>query len=179
MQGSYDLASHTMLNIDYKKSRNCLAVMKHTDYGDIRYKFYNNFITSLESASVRDLVGSHFGDFISNPKNNLKNAILRAQETSVLGLEINFYRHTTNEPLTKDLNLKDMNYLKELIPNQLIYHNSFKNQFTLVCKNVVHNICIFDIFFDTALVSLFQKSLTGKANVFCLKMLKQRIYQTH
>ena len=62
-----------------------------------------------------------------------------------------------------------MNYLKELIPIQLIYHNSINNQFNLVCNFNVHNICIYSTNFDTGLVSLFHNSLTGKANEFFLK----------
>ena len=46
--------------------------MKHSNNGDMRFKFYNNFVQSLESPFVRDLVGNHIGDYISNPNNNLK-----------------------------------------------------------------------------------------------------------
>ena len=62
-----------------------------------------------------------------------------------------------------------MNYLKELLPSQILYHNSYNNQFNLVCKNLVHIICIYNSKFDTALKSLFHNSLTGKANGFFLK----------
>ena len=61
MQESYDLATHTILDNNYKISRNCLTFTKHTNNGDIRYKFYNKFVQSLEKPSVRDLVGSSFG----------------------------------------------------------------------------------------------------------------------
>ena len=64
-----------------------------------------------------------------------------------------------------------MNYLNELLPKELIYHNSINNQFNLVCNNVVHNICIYNSNFNTALISLFQTSLTGKANDFFLKIV--------
>ena len=104
MQGSYDLATHTKLDNDYKISRNCLTFIKHTNIGDIRYKFYNKFVQSLESPSVKDLVGSHIGVYISNPNHKLKKAIMLAKDTGILRLEITFYRHNTNEKLT---NLKN------------------------------------------------------------------------
>ena len=169
LQGSYNLATHTILDNDYKISRNCLTFMKHTNNGDIRYKFYNKFVQSLESPSVKDLVGSHIGDYISNPNKNLKNAIIKAKDTGLLRLEITFYRHTTNQPLTKDFINTHMNYLKDILPNELIYHNSISNQFNLVCNNIVHNICIYNTNYNTALISLFHNSLTGKANGFFLK----------
>ena len=113
MQGSDDSATHTVLDNDYKISRNCLTFKNHTNNGDIRFKFYNKFIQSLESPSVRDLVGRHIGDYISNPNNNLKSAISGAKETGLLRLEITFYRHTTNKLLSKDFILKYMKYLTE------------------------------------------------------------------
>ena len=169
MQGSSNLARHTILDNDFKISKNCLTFIKHTNNGDIRYKFYNKFVQSLESPSVRELVGSHIGDYISNPNDNLKKAILKAKDTGILRLEITFYRHNTREILTKDFILDNMNYLKKLLPSELIYHNSINNQFNLVCNNIIHNICIYNSKFNTALISLFHNSLTGKANGFFLK----------
>ena len=62
-----------------------------------------------------------------------------------------------------------MNYLKELLPNEIIYHNPINNQFNLVCDNIVHNVCIYNSQYDTALRSLFHNSLTGKTNGFFIK----------
>ena len=169
MQGSNEIAKHTILDYDFKISRNCLTFIKHTNNGDIRYKFYNKFVQSLESPSVRDLVGSHLGDYICNPNDKLKKAIMLSKDSGILRLEITFYRHGTNEKLTKEFILDHMNYLKELLPSELIYHNPINNQFNLVCNNIVHNICIYNSKFNTALISLFQISLTGKSNGFFLR----------
>ena len=133
-----------------------IAFIKHTNNGDIRYKFYNKFVQSLESPSVKDSVGSHIGDYISNPNDKLKKAIMLAKYTGILRLEITFYRHATNEILTKEFILDHMNYLKELLPSELIYHNSINNQFNLVCNNIKHNICIYNSKSNIALISLFK-----------------------
>ena len=169
MQNSYDLATHTILDNDFKISRNCLTFIKHTNNGDIRYKFHDKVVQSLESISVRDLVGSHLGDYISNPNDKLKKAIMLAKDTGILRLEITIYRHATNEKLTKEFILDHMNYLKELLPSELIYQNPINNQFNLVCNNIIHNICKYNPQFNTALINLFQTSLTGKSNGFFLK----------
>ena len=99
MQQSYDLATHTILDNDFKISKNCLTFIKHTNNGDIRYKFYNKFVQSLESPSVRDLVGSHLGHYISNPNDNMKKANMLAKDTGILRLEITFYRHATEKKI--------------------------------------------------------------------------------
>ena len=152
MQQSYDLATHTILDNDFKISKNCLTFIKHTNNGDIRYKFYIKFVQCLESPSVRDLVGSHLGHYISNPNDKLKKPNTLAKDTGILRLERTFYRHATEEKLTKEFILNHMNYLKELLPSELIFHNSIMNQFNLVCNNIVHNICIYNSQFNTALI---------------------------
>ena len=98
----------------------------------------------MENPSVKGLVGSHIGDYISNPNDKLKKAIMLAKDTGMLRLEIKFYRHSTEEKLTKEFILTHMNYLRELLPSELIYHNSINNQFNLVCNNIIHNICIYN-----------------------------------
>ena len=168
-QRSFDLATHTRLDIDFKISRNCLAFVEHTNNGDIRYKFYNKVVQSLESPSVRDIVGSHIGDYISNPNAKLKKAIIQAIDSGIIRLQITFYRPSTREKLTKDFIHTHMNYLKEMLPNELIYHNPINNQFNLVCNNIVHSICIYNSKINTALKSLFHNSLTGKGNGFFSK----------
>ena len=72
MQGLYDLATHTIFEKDYKLSKKCLIFMKHGYNVDIRFEFYNRLSQILESTSVRNLVGSHIGARLSNPKNDKK-----------------------------------------------------------------------------------------------------------
>ena len=61
MEGSYDLATHTILDNTYNISKNSLKFMKHSNNGNKRFDFYNIFKLNLESI-VKDFVGSHFGD---------------------------------------------------------------------------------------------------------------------
>ena len=84
-----------------------------------------------------DFVRSHIGDYMLNPKNSLENDIIRAKDTALLRLEITFYKHALEEPVTNVFNHKYMNYPKELPPNDLLYHNSINNEFNLVRNNTV------------------------------------------
>ena len=97
MKGWYDLASHTTLDNDFKNPRNCSTFVKHTNSGDIRYIFYNIFVQNLESPSVRGWVGSHIGDYISNPNDKLRKSMMLAKDGGIIRLEITFYRHSTSE----------------------------------------------------------------------------------
>ena len=41
----------------------------------LRVKFYNKFIQSIESGSVRTSIGGHVADFVNNPEHRLKDTI--------------------------------------------------------------------------------------------------------
>ena len=127
---------------DLKISRKCSTFNKDTNKGVIRYKFYNKIVQSLESPSVRDSVGSHIGKCISHHNDKLKKAIMLAKDSGKLTLEITFYRHSSREKLPKDFFLTLMNFPKELLPNEIIYHNLTNNQFNLVCNSNILNICM-------------------------------------
>ena len=63
-----------------------------------------------------------------------------------------------------------MIYLKELLSIELICHNPFNKQDNLFCIEIVQSICIYNTNLNTALISLFHQSLTGKANGFFIKI---------
>jgi hypothetical protein len=60
--------------------------------GDIRSKFYNKFIQSLEGPSVRDCIGSHTKDWINNPEEIPKQSIEGDLDTGRLILEVTYYK---------------------------------------------------------------------------------------
>ena len=67
-----------------------------------------------------------------------------------------------------------MNYLKELLPNEILRHKPSINQFNLVCNISIHKTCIYNSKFITALISLVHNSLTGKRNAFLLKVVNTK-----
>ena len=93
--------------------------MKHTINGEIGFKFYNKFVQSVETPCVRELFGSHIGDYLSNPNDKLKKAITLAEVSGIIKHEKTIYRHNTREKLTEGFFRTHMNYLKELLPNEI------------------------------------------------------------
>ena len=108
MHESYDLATHTILAYGFKFSRNFFCFIRYTYNGDIRYKFYNKLVQSLESPYVKDLIGSHMGEFVSNSNDNLKREFLLANYSGIVRLELTFHRHSLKEEVTKDFILTHM-----------------------------------------------------------------------
>ena len=181
-QGSETEGDATIISNNNTVGRNCLTFIKTIpNNGTIRYKFYNKFVQSMESPSVRSKIGSHINDWCNNPELILNRAINNSLDTGILRLEITFYRYDTNNILTEDFITKQMDWLQNLLtckngitssagkPKEIIYYNSIQNQFNNLCNNILYNVCILDVDNNLAFVSLYQNSLTGKTNGFYVK----------
>ena len=92
--------TNTILNNNFYVGQNCLTFISVSEYGSVRYKFYNKFVQSIESPCVRGKVGNHFADWLENPKQILKESINKCTETGLLRLEITFY--IQNRAATKE-----------------------------------------------------------------------------
>ncbi|KAK8836650.1 hypothetical protein M9Y10_037586 [Tritrichomonas musculus] len=154
-------------------SNNCLTFLRNTEIGLIRYKFYNKFVQSMESPSVRNKIGSHINDWINNPEPILRDSIEKSLETGLLRLEFTCYVYSEEvvNKLTKEDVIEEMEYLHNLMSPELIYYNPIQNQFNLLCDNILYNICIIDVDQDLAFISLYHNKLTGKVNGFYLEKI--------
>ena len=106
--------------------KNCLTFIHNTEHGTVRYKFYNKFIQSIESPSVRGKIGSHIAHWLYNPDEQLRNSINDSLDTGLLRLEITFY--INNNLDTEEYIHSHLNYLTELFPPELIYYNPINTQ---------------------------------------------------
>ncbi len=164
-----DESPATILDNSRIVSNNCLTFM----CDNVRYKFYNKFIQSMESPSVRTKIGSHIGDWCNNPESILRDAINKSLDTGLLRLELTIYTYNSTELLTEKYITSRMKYLENLMNTEaetsVIYYNPISTQFNLLCECVLYNVCIFDVETRLAFVVLYQNTLTGKANGFYIK----------
>jgi hypothetical protein len=79
----------------------------------LRVKFYNKFIQSVESGSVRTSIGGHVADFVNNPETRLKDTIKKGLTHGILRIEISYYCKE-NTPDEDDIK-EDLTYLKQLL----------------------------------------------------------------
>ena len=91
MEGSNNDGDYVIMDNDKLVGKNCLTFIHNTEHGKVRYKFYNKFVQSIESPSVRGKIGSHIADWLYNPDEQLRNSINDSLDTGLLRLEITFY----------------------------------------------------------------------------------------
>lgn len=164
-----DINGCTILDNDNLVGGNCLTFISKSIYGTVRYKFYNKFVQSLESPSVRGKVGNHYADWIDNPEDILKESISKATDTGLLRLEITFY--IENQAITADYIEEHLNYLSNLLPKDLLYYNSIASQWQIYQTAIKYNLCIVDLDNNIAFLCYSVNSITGKANGFYIKNL--------
>ena len=164
MEGNTINGNYVIMDNDKLVGKNCLTFLHNTEHGRVRYKFYNKFVQSIESPSVRGKIGSHIADWLHNPDEQLRNSIKNSLDTGLLRLEITFY--IDNKVVSKEYIHKHLNYLAELLPEKYIYHNSISNQWKAVLNKLKYNLLVIDLDNYIALFSYFVNVITGKVNGF-------------
>ena len=71
--------------------------------------------------------GNHRSDYINNPNPFLFEAINKAEETGLFCSKITFFRFNTEDKLTKDFVTEHSNDLRDLLPSNSIFKNTFSN----------------------------------------------------
>ena len=156
-----------ILNNNFYVGQNCLTFISNSEYGSVRYKFYNKFVQSIESPSVRGKVGNHFADWLENPEQILKNSINKCTETGLLRLEITFY--IQNRVVTRKYINWHLDYLITLLPPHLLYYNSIQQQWRLIQSVIHYNLLLLDLDNNLAMFSYSINKCTNKVNGFYVK----------
>jgi hypothetical protein len=88
--GNYKESKRTIKNNNNLVGNSCVSFVRKSEDGTMRYKIYNKFIQSMESAGVRKSIGNHILHWTNNPEIYLKEAIYKSLDTGLLRLEITF-----------------------------------------------------------------------------------------
>ena len=169
VEGCSKHREYTIMDNDCSVGASCLTFLYNDPLTEqtIRYKYYNKFVQSMESAGVRETVGNHMLDWISNPEQVLKESISKCLDTGLLRLEITFYMEGIQVMEERYIE-KHMDWLQKLIPPSLIYHQPISKQWELYASTITSNLCLVDVDNNKALFSYAINSLTGKVNGFYL-----------
>jgi len=152
-------------NNDDTTGRHCLTFIIVKNGMILRIKFYNKFIQSMESGSVRASIGGHVADFVNNPEIRLKDTIKKGLKCGLLRLEISYYCKD-NTPTEDDIK-EDLTYLKKLLkeaPPDTYFYCSVENQHKQLLSAIKENLIIYDLTNHYLLLCRWWNSETKKIN---------------
>lgn len=145
--------------------RHCLTFLIVKNGMILRIKFYNKFVQSMESGSVRSNIGGHVADFVNNPETRLKDTIKKGLKCGILRIEISYYCKQ-NTPDENDI-MADLTYLKELLkeaPPEAFFYCSIENQHKAILNIIDENLLIYDLTNKILLLCRWWNSETKKIN---------------
>ena len=109
-----DLDNDEKIIVDNTKTvgGHCLTFLNKDNGVLKRQKFYNKFVHSIESGSVRSNIGGHIAEWVNNPEHQLQKTIKNSLESGLLRLEITYYKNQL--PTLAEVD-QDLNKLKETL----------------------------------------------------------------
>lgn len=171
--GNLDNGDKIVVDNNNVVGNNCLTFLKKIDGKQTRWKIYNKFTQSVESASVRSRTGDHIADWINNPEERLRETIDKAIDEGLTRLEITYYNFIPESKQVKD----DIEILKKYIPYDKAYRTPIKEQWKSLTEALKHTLIIYDeeggnVLFGTMYNELTQKITGCFLNNCCKKKLK-------
>ena len=138
----------TIINNNKTVGRHCLSFITTSINGlQLRLKFYNKFVQSLETGSVRENIGSHISNWVNNREDRLRQTIKNCLDSGLLRLEITYNLiGSYSLPKIDDIN-KDITFLKDVL--QTADNNTYfycpiseqYKQYTTIIKESLIVIC--------------------------------------
>ena len=90
-QGAVEDATKTILDNSDKVGQNCLTYMETINGMSTRSKIYNKMVQMLECKGVRDSIGCHWKDWVSQDDTSLARARDEASQRGLTRAEVTFY----------------------------------------------------------------------------------------
>ena len=90
-QGAVEDATKTILDNSDKVGQNCLTYMETINGMSTRSKIYNKMVQMLECKGVRDSIGCHWKDWVSQDDTRLARARDEASQRGLTRAEVTFY----------------------------------------------------------------------------------------
>ena len=116
----------------------------------MRYKLYNKMVQSLESFSVRGSVGNHKMDWVYQTDTRLAQTRDDCKDRGYTRAEITLY--CENDIPFMEFISQQMDFLVNLIPNQLVYSTKYSNTWKAYCECLDHSLVVVDEMSDTAIM---------------------------
>ena len=93
-QGAVEHATKIILDYSHKVGQHCLTYMETINGMSTRSKIYNKVVRMLECKGVRDTIGCHWKDLVSQEDTRLARARNESSQRDLTRAEVTFYCKT-------------------------------------------------------------------------------------
>ena len=156
--GSHNEADRTIVDNDHHVGRNCLTYMETTQGVTTRCKIYNKMVQMLECKGVRESIGQHWKDWVSQEGTRLAKARDAADSRGLTRAEVTFFcqNRIPNDEFMEETLLSVTNYIDKNLVYTTPYHLTWK----VYCECLRHTLVAIHRQADLALLVLSYNDVT-------------------
>ena len=157
-QGAVEDAAKTVLDNSDKVGQNCLTYMEKINGMSTRSKIYNKMVQILECKGVRDTIGCHWKDWVSQQDTRLARARDEARQRDLTRAEVTFYcqNDIPNDEIMEATLMRIIQY----VDASLVYTTPYACVWKNYCDSLVHTLVVVDRTQDMALIVYSYNELT-------------------
>ena len=157
-QGAVEDAAKTILDNSDKVGQNCLTYMEKLNGMSTRSKIYNKMVQMLECKGVRDTIGCHWKDWVSQQDTRLARARGEASQRGLTRGEVTFY--CQNDIPSDEIMEATLRRIIQYVDASLVYTTPYACVWKNYCDSLVHSLVVVDRTQDTALIMNSYNDLT-------------------
>ena len=171
-QGAVEKATKTILENSHKVGQNCLTYMETINGMSTRSKIYNKMVQMLECKGVRDAIGCHWKDWVSQEDTRLACARDEANQRGLTRAEVTFY--CKNEILNNEIMEATLKRMVQYVDASLVYTTPYACVWNAYCDSLEHSLVVVDRTRDVALIVYSYNELTQNISGQCISKWSER-----
>ena len=137
-QGAVEDATKTILDNSNKVGQNCLTYMETINGMSRRSKIYNKMVQMLECKGVRDSIGCHWKDWVSQDGTRLAGARDEARQRGLMRAEVTFY--SQNDIPSDEIMEATLKRIVQYVDASLVYTTPYVCIWNAYCDSLVHSL---------------------------------------
>ena len=157
-QGAVEDTAKSILDNSDKVGQNCLTYMEKINGMSTRSKIYNKMVQMLECKGVRDTIGCHWKDWVSQQDTRLARARDEARQRGLTRAEVTFY--CQNDIPSDKIMEATLRCIVQYVDASLVFTTPYACVWKNYCDSLVHSLVVVDRTQDTALIVYSYNELT-------------------
>ena len=156
--GAVEDTTKTILDNSDKVGQNCLTYMERINGMSTRSKIHNKMVQMLECKGVRDSIGCHWKDWVSQDDTRLARARDEASQRGLTRSEVTFY--CQNDIPSDEIMEVTLKRIIQYVDASVVYTTPYTCVWNAYCDSLVHSLVVVNRTQDTALIVYSYNELT-------------------